>query len=394
MTRRGRGIFLSIFGVLVFYTGIEVQRMIPQLSQNEIWSLTVALFWTMLGGQIVYRSRPGLSQSRLFSLFTWSGSFVFGAWATFIMVALFVDISFIFRSLALRDWVDASKWIILSIAGVSVSMAGVGLKKALAGPLVFKIDVPVSGLSPELEGLLLVQISDLHVGPTIGKEYVERVVSQVLELKPDMIAVTGDLVDGTPELLKEGIHPLARLKAPLGVFYVTGNHEYYWGAETWIKTIQELGMTPLINENQVVVYKNRRILIGGICDSSAALFVPAHKSDTERAGNSLEPCDFKILLAHRPNSCVAAEKAGFDLQLSGHTHGGQFFPFSLLIGFFHLFTRGLNRYGKMWVYVNSGTGYWGPPNRLGVSSEITALRLMKAKPEGNKKDKLESGRLD
>jgi predicted MPP superfamily phosphohydrolase len=200
----------------------------------------------------------------------------------------------------------------------------------------------------------------------------------VLALDPDLIAVTGDMADGDVEKLSRHVAPLARLKAPLGVYYVTGNHEYYWGAEGWIAKVRELGMTPLINENRVVSRDGARLLIGGIPDESGGSFVPGHRPDARRAAGA-DDADFRLLLAHRPDGVPAAERAGFDLQLSGHTHGGQFFPASLFIGLFHRFARGLDRHGRMRVYVNPGTGYWGPAHRFGVPSEITLLTLTEDK---------------
>ncbi len=168
---------------------------------------------------------------------------------------------------------------------------------------------------------------------------------------------------------------LAKLTAPLGVYYVTGNHEYYWGAQRWIDRTKDFGFIPLVNENRLVDFHGGKVLVGGVTDTSGGHFVPSHRSDPKRAALSAEKRDLSVLLAHRPESCFEAEAAGFDLQLSGHTHGGQFFPWSLLIPLFHRYHRGLNRHGRLWVYVNSGTGYWGPPHRFAVPAEITLITL-------------------
>jgi len=243
--------------------------------------------------------------------------------------------------------------------------------------VVSEVRVPIARLPAELEGLRIAQISDLHVGPMIRGGYVERVVQRVLDLKPDLIAVTGDLADGVPEKLKVQVQPLSKLKAPLGVYYVTGNHEYYWGAQAWIDKAAELGFIPLLNENRIVSVRGSKVLVAGVTDTFAEQFIPSHRSDPAKAAATDEKPALKILLAHRPDSCLEAEPAGFDLQLSGHTHGGQFFPFSLLIPLFHRYWRGLNRHGRLWLYVNQGTGYWGPPDRFAVPSEITLLHMTK-----------------
>jgi predicted MPP superfamily phosphohydrolase len=216
------------------------------------------------------------------------------------------------------------------------------------------------------------------VGPTILKDYVDNVVKKTLALTPDMIAVTGDLIDGTPEILKNHVAPLGLLKAPHGVFYVTGNHEYYWNVDSWLSKVQELGFQSLLNENKILTIGKSKIMIAGVTDTSAENFKTEHKSNPAKAFISSEKCDYKILLAHRPDSCIEAAKAGFDLQLSGHTHAGQFFPFNLIVSFVHRYYKGLNRHENMWVYVNSGTGYWGPANRFAVPSEITLVTLKKA----------------
>ena len=389
MNQRGRWVFLFVFGILVFYTGIQAHRLMPEASQAKIWMGVIVFFWGMLGGQYLYRLQSLSKSPRWISSLVWSGMFFFGAWGTFMMASLLIEGAFLLRALMMGGWFEPSRNIFIAALIFSFVLALLGLRESILGPLVRDVPVPVTGLPLGIQGFRIVQISDLHVGPTIGEKYVERVVDQVLDLKPDLIAMTGDLADGNPEALKEKIRPLSRLKAPLSVFYVTGNHEYYWGAEAWVKKMREMGIVPLIDENKIVTHNGCQILVGGICDSSAPFFVATHKSDVALAGKSPGVFDFKILLAHRPNSCVEAEKAGFDLQLSGHTHGGQFFPLSLLIGFFHRYSRGLNRCGKMWVYVNSGTGYWGPPNRLGVASEITLLRLVESEFKKKKKDKLE-----
>ncbi len=280
-----------------------------------------------------------------------------GVWATFLLLNV---IAYPFPAAA---------------AAATLLIALLGLGQALAGPRVKRIDLPTRGLAAGLRGLRVVQISDLHVGPTIRRREVARIVEGVMALEPDLIAITGDMADGTTEALKRHVEPLSRLRAPLGVYYVTGNHEYYWNAKEWIEKAKELGFTPLINENRVVARGGARLLVGGIPDESGGHFVPGHRPDVGRAIATDAKADFSLLLAHRPDGVPAAARAGFDLQLSGHTHGGQFFPASLFIRLFHRYSRGLYRHGDMRVYVNPGTGYWGPAHRFAIPSEITVLTL-------------------
>jgi Predicted phosphohydrolases len=221
----------------------------------------------------------------------------------------------------------------------------------------------------------IVQISDLHVGPMIRHDYVEKVVRKVNELKPDIIVLTGDVADGNASVLANQLRALQDLRAPFGKFYVTGNHEYYWGAEDWVKCMANLGFMPLINENHVINFANVKVLIAGVTDISGEQFLSSHKTDIERAVLSSESTDYKILLSHSPRTLCQASQNGIELQLSGHTHAGQFFPFSLLVPLAHKYHSGLNCENEIWLYINSGTGSWGPINRFGVHSEITVIRF-------------------
>ncbi|MGE8476313.1 MAG: metallophosphoesterase, partial [Paraburkholderia hospita] len=228
-----------------------------------------------------------------------------------------------------------------------------------------------------LDGFTIVQISDIHVGPTIKRGYVDAIVDAVNRLEPDLIAVTGDVVDGSVEHLADHTRPLSRLSARHGAYLVTGNHEYYSGAHAWIAEFQRLGLHVLLNEHVVVEHDGAQAVIAGVTDFSAGHFDPAHESDPAAALEGA-PGDvlIKVLLAHQPRSAEAAADAGFTLQLSGHTHGGQFFPWNFAVRLQQPFVAGLSRLDNLWVYTSRGTGYWGPPKRLGAPSEITRLRLV------------------
>ena len=383
MRRFGWLVPAGILGTLVLYTGLQVALALPA-RQCLAWALSAAFFLGLIFWQVAYRTRRVSTEARWFRAFTWASWVGLGAWSTFLFFTASSDLLRLAWS-AVSRLTGASHGVgsfasgpIEALLGVSAGLSVLGLREALRGPRVREVRVPVPGLAPELEGLRIAHISDLHVGPTIRRGHVERVVARTLAAKPDLIAFTGDIADGTPESLAAHTAPLARLSAPLGVFYVTGNHEYYWGAEAWIRRARELGMTPLVDENRVVARGGAKVLVGGVPDRAAPAFVRAHKSDPALAAATDQDVALKILLAHRPDSCLAAEPAGFDLQLSGHTHGGQFFPWSLLIGFFHRYARGLHRHGRLSLYVSPGAGYWGPPHRFGVPSEIALLVLEKA----------------
>jgi predicted MPP superfamily phosphohydrolase len=241
------------------------------------------------------------------------------------------------------------------------------------------VDVPIAGLPSGLHGFSIVQISDVHVGATIKQGYVSRIVDAVNALDADMIAVTGDLVDGSVGRLALHTQPLGRLSARHGAFFVTGNHEYYSGAQAWVVELRRLGLRVLLNEHIVLEHGGETVVIAGVTDYSAHHFDPAHRSDPAAAiAGAPGRAAVRLLLAHQPRSAFAAAKAGFDVQLSGHTHGGQFFPWNLVVKLLQPFTAGLHRLDDLWIYVSRGTGYWGPPKRFGAPSEITHLRLVPA----------------
>jgi len=264
----------------------------------------------------------------------------------------------------------------VAIAVVLVTLWGFANARRVAR--VVRVDVPIAGLPAALDGFAIAQISDVHVGPTIKRPYVEAIVATVNRLDVDLVAVTGDLVDGSVAELAEHVAPLASLRSREGSFFVTGNHEYYSGAAGWVRELRRLGLTVLMNEHAVVRRGNARLVVAGVTDYSAGHFDPAAASDAAAALAGSPAGAVRLLLAHQPRSAAAAEAAGFDLQLSGHTHGGQFLPWNFLVRLQQPFTAGLHRWRRMWVYTSRGTGYWGPPKRFGAPSEITLLRLVAA----------------
>jgi len=275
---------------------------------------------------------------------------------------------------------DLAQLSAMAVPALAAAATLVGWVNARRRPAVREVEVPLDGLPAALDGFTIAQISDLHVGVTIQRRFVEKVVARVNGLNPDLIAVTGDSVDGRVEDLRPHIEPMAQLSARHGVFAVTGNHEYYSGAPPWIEEFRRLGMRVLLNEHLVLDHAGAALLLAGVTDFSGGHFDPAHRSDPARALAGA-PADLRprVLLAHQPRSADAAEKAGFDLQLSGHTHGGQFLPWRWFVPLQQPYTAGLHRHGPMWIYISRGTGYWGPPKRIGAPSEITRLRLVAAR---------------
>jgi predicted MPP superfamily phosphohydrolase len=265
------------------------------------------------------------------------------------------------------------------VAALAVFATLIGFVNARRRAGIVKVDIPIRDLPDALHGFTIAQITDIHVGPTIKRPYVDAIVDAVNALQADMIAVTGDLVDGSVRDLSRHTAPLARLTARHGAYLVTGNHEYYSGEPAWTAEFKRLGLRVLMNEHVVVTHEGERLVVAGVADYSAHHFNPQQRSDPAAALKDA-PADAgaRILLAHQPRSAPAAAAAGFDLQLSGHTHGGQFWPWMFFVRLQQPFTAGLHRLNDLWVYISRGTGYWGPPKRFGSPSEITHLRLVRA----------------
>jgi uncharacterized protein len=274
----------------------------------------------------------------------------------------------------LRD--DGASWVFIG----SLAALGAGAAAALRGPHVRRVDIPIEGLHRDLEGLRIVQITDLHVGPTIRGTYVRRVVEMANRLAPDLVALTGDLVDGPVARLARHVAPLGELQPKGRVFLVMGNHEYYSGAAPWIAHFKTLGLHVLLNQHAAITRGAARLIVGGVLDPAARLSGRDQQPLPDIAAAPGEEAALRVLLAHNPKLAPLGEAAGFDLQLSGHTHAGQFFPWTLAVHLVHApHVAGLSRRGRMWVYVSAGTGTWGPPVRFGTEPELTLLRLVRPK---------------
>jgi len=264
----------------------------------------------------------------------------------------------------------------VSTLAVSTSMTGYGLVSARRGLRTVALTVPLPGLPPEFAGLRIAHWGDLHVGLTIRRDFVERVVDHCAALPADLIACTGDLADGDLAELERDVEPLARLRAPLGSFFVTGNHEYYHGdLREWLPHLRDLGFTVLLNEHRVLTRGSAQLVIAGIPDPAAGTLGPAHRPDASRAVAGAPPGAPRIFLAHQPRSIDMVANAGAALLLAGHTHGGQFVPWTYVVGLQQPYVAGLHRHGGTWIHVTRGAGYWGPPLRLGVPPEIALLTL-------------------
>lgn len=308
----------------------------------------------------------------------WAGLLALGVFSSLLVLTLLRDLMLLGAVIVggYGDVLAARSALAVPLLAAAVTLLGFINARRVAR--VVDVEVPIDGLPQQLHGFTIAQISDIHVGPTIKRGYLDRIVDRVNGLEADLVAVTGDLVDGSVRQLAPHTAPLARLKARHGAYFVTGNHEYYSNAHDWIAEVSRLGLRVLMNEHVVLSHEGTSLLVAGVTDYTAHHFDPSHKSDPHAALAGAPQVAVKVLLAHQPRSAPAAADAGFDLQLSGHTHGGQFLPWNFFVPMQQPYIAGLNRLRQLWVYTSRGTGYWGPPKRFGAPSEITRVRLVSA----------------
>ena len=266
-----------------------------------------------------------------------------------------------------------------TVAALSGGLALAALRSALGPVAVRRVNVPLKRLPRPQHGFTIVQLTDLHVGPTIGRAFVEQIVRHTNALGPDLVAITGDLVDGSVAELRDAVAPLGELRARHGVFFVTGNHEYYSGVRAWLDEVERLGIRVLRNQRVSIGDRAGSFDLAGVDDRSSSHHGGLDPvAALEQALGGRDPGRELVLLAHQPRSFFDAAPFGVGLQLSGHTHGGQLFPFGLLVRLQQPFLAGLHRRDDSHLYVSRGTGYWGPPMRLGAHAEITQIVLESA----------------
>ena len=263
----------------------------------------------------------------------------------------------------------------LGVLGLAGAAGLVGLRGALAGPRVRRLELQLARWPAARDGYRIVQLSDIHLGPLLDRRFAGEIVARTNALAPDLVAITGDLVDGSVERIGDEAEPFADLRARDGLFFVTGNHDYYSGVDPWVARVRALGIHVLRNERVTIGEGPGAFDLAGVEDHHAHLVSAHHREDVARALAGRDPARPVILLAHDPQTFPAAARLGVDLQLSGHTHGGQIWPFALLVRLATRYVAGLHREGGSLVYVSRGTGFWGPAMRLFAPAEITEIVL-------------------
>ena len=348
----------------------------PRSRMKRLGGVAIVLLGLSLPAAVVVMRRGG-ADALMWVAYLWAGLMFF-----LFLCVLATDL--VFGAILLSRPVDPERRTLLrralgSVAAlVAFATTALGVDEALRNLRVVEITVPLSRLPRALDGFVIVQLTDIHVGPTIHRDFIVGLVSRVNALGPDLVAITGDLVDGSVERLAHAVAPLADLRSPHGTFFVTGNHEYYSGAAEWVVELERLGIRVLRNERVEIERGDDGFDLAGVDDWHAEGKAPGHAADLRRALHGADPAREIVLLAHQPKQALEAAELGVGLQLSGHTHGGQMWPFTYLVRLQQPFVAGLDRLKQLYVYTSRGTGYWGPPVRVAAPAEITRITLRAA----------------
>ncbi|MBQ4077035.1 MAG: metallophosphoesterase [Mailhella sp.] len=371
---------------LVWHEPVPEARRVPLSLALVLFSLCITTL------RVLVTRRPDLPFG-----FVRAGGFVSSAFLSLFWLTLLRDTAlgaaFLLRTLlpGLGSAKEAFFHALLSVPfesgmlAAGFGMAAAGMALALRAPQVRETRIPIPSLPAGLDGLRIVQLSDFHIGASFGGRWLAEVVRRSNAQEPDLVLITGDLADGSPERIEQHLRPLAGLQAKHGVLAVPGNHDYYSGLVPWLEKWRGWGLDVLLNAHRDIPVHGHRVRIAGVNDRCARHF-PEYRSspdmgppDLRRAlamGEGLRP-DFTILLSHRPGDAAENAAFGADLQLSGHTHGGQFFFLFPLVSHINRgFRSGLYRVSGMALHVSPGTGMWGyAPMRWGCRSEISLLIL-------------------
>ena len=363
-------IFILISSAMFYFIGTEL---IPDLTHNKIlrvlfWLLHLILFLLLISAPFVSRLRKNIDKTKMSSIIQWMAYNLMGFY--------FVLMSFLLVKALIGTFTD--DWYLSGVALVLTMIHMLyGYYIARGLPAILRTEIKLNQLPENLDQFKIVQLSDVHIDQTTDPNYADLLVEKANSLNPDIIVLTGDIVDGFVKDLESKVTSLKKLKANHGVYYIPGNHEYYWNFNEWMHFFKSLNFEMLINENKILNIGDSKLLIAGTHDLAAHRMNRLQKCDPDLALKTEQNVDYKILLTHQPNAIKLIKKEKADLVLAGHTHAGQFFPANLLIYFFQKYVKGLYLVKDTYLYVNQGTGYWGPANRLGTSMEISEIVLVR-----------------
>jgi predicted MPP superfamily phosphohydrolase len=373
-------VVIAIVGGVHFYLWARLVRDTQLPLPYRAWAtaLIVALALSIPATFLTMRRvPPALARYVAWPAYVWMGVM----FLAFVLVLLgdVVRMAILLATRVSSGGLDPQRRLLLArvIGGGAAAGAGVvgafAIRQALARVTVKDIVIPLPRLPAASDGTTIVQLTDLHIGPTIGRAFLEDIVRRTNALAPDVVAITGDLVDGSVERLRDAVAPLADLRAKHGVYFVTGNHEFFSGAAAWRAELPRLGIRVLSNEHVALAGFD----LAGVEDWSAKRLGDS-APDLPRALAGRDSSRALVLLAHQPKAVIEAAQLGVGLQLSGHTHGGQIWPFTYFVKLQQPYIAGLHQHGATAIYVSPGTGYWGPPMRLGTRAEITRVTLRSA----------------
>jgi predicted MPP superfamily phosphohydrolase len=371
------GAHYYVFQRLMHYWHVE-----GAVRKSLAWAMVFMLLLTVLSLPF---SR--LVPHEIASLWAWVGFTWLGVMMFAVLACVVADVGMFIVAVATNEQtVDMQRRLMLrrsigvAVIGVVGGLSVFSMRNALRPVAVKRIQVVMPRLPKDLHGITIAQLTDIHIGPTLDGAWLRKVVQHTNELGADIIVITGDVVDGSVEELRDHVAPLQELTAPHGVYFITGNHEFYSGVEEWIEHISKLGIRVLQNEGVRLYPRGQHassLLLAGVHDYHSDRF-EGYKQDIPQAMSARQnPQEFAVLLAHQPAAIHEAAAHGVDLQLSGHTHGGQIYPFNYAVYAQQPYVRGLHRYpdSHTHIYVSCGTGFWGPPMRLGTAAEITYIQL-------------------
>jgi hypothetical protein len=363
-------IVLSVWAVQHLYVGWRLWPLpvfAPGLGRRILLVGLAAGFLSYPLGRVLYAiGSHGTGRALEYAGAVWMGT-LFLLFASLLFVDLVTLGGFI-----LRPWVGTMRTAALALSLVA---AVIGLVSARLGPQVVRLEVPLATLPPAADGLTIAHLSDVHLGTILGPSFLERIISQTAELEPDVVVITGDLVDGDPGVVEEMLPQLRTLRAPRGVFAVLGNHEYYAGRERSRALLRDAGFTVLDNAAHEL---EPGLVLAGVPDARGSAQTGAGEADLTAALDEAGKDAAVVLLQHAPEAEQVAAEAGVDLMLNGHTHGGQLWPFHYLVQRAYPHYAGVYRVGEMTQVVSRGSGQWGPPMRFLAPSEIYLITLRRS----------------
>ena len=374
-------IFSTVLFALYFYTGWKFiyPNSNSSLLNSGLWVIFLILYFLPIS---TFFMRINKIENDYIDYFTWISYLSLGICSILFFMFIIMDfVSMSSKIIPVKSNFDPNRkaFLGLSFKTILAGFGGIfsfyGILNGLRNPVIITQKIEYKNLPNGLKNFKIAHITDLHVGSQIKAEMVNSVVEKINAINPDIVVFTGDAADGSVENYGKEMEPLKGIKSKYGNYFVTGNHEYYSDLKGWLNKISEVGFTILINESKKIYVNESRLVVTGIPDRSAGNYLKSHKTDMVKSLNGIDHADFKILLAHQPKDIEHAVKHDYDLQLSGHTHGGQYYPFSFLVQLAHPFLKGLHRRGNTHIYINQGTGFWGPSIRIGTVPEITEIIL-------------------